>query len=78
MAYRCKMCQILNMPKQQRPTGKSSKARFIVSRAGFAKISAVEGIQLKPAIKGHAAEAISKGLSTEEYRKTIIRSHRKT
>jgi hypothetical protein len=65
------------MPKQQRSTGKSSKTGFIVGRAGFAKISAVEGIRLKPAMKKRAAEATSKGLSAEEYRKAIIRTHRK-
>jgi hypothetical protein len=65
------------MPRQQRSTGKSSKTGFIVGRAGFAKISAVEGIQLKPDMKDRAAEATSKGLSAEEYRKAIIRTHRK-
>jgi len=65
------------MPRQKRSTGKSSKTSFIVGRAGFAKISAVEGIQLKPAMKERAAEATSKGLSAEEYRKAIIRTHRK-
>jgi hypothetical protein len=65
------------MPKQQRSAGKSTKTGFIVGRAGFAKISAVEGIQLKPAMKKRAAEATSKGLSAEEYRKAIIRTHRK-
>ena len=65
------------MPKQKRSTGKSSKTGFIIGRAGFAKISAVEGIRLKPAMKERAAGATSKGLSAEEYRKAIIRTHRK-
>ena len=65
------------MPTQKRSTGKSSKTGFIVGRAGFAKISAIEGIHLKPAMKDRAAEATSKGLSAEEYRKAIIRAHRK-
>jgi hypothetical protein len=65
------------MARLKRSTGKSSKTGFIIGRAGFAKISAVEGIQLKPAMKDRAAEAASKGLSAEEYRKAIIRTHRK-
>jgi hypothetical protein len=65
------------MPKQKTSTGKSSKTGFVVGRAGFSKISAVEGIQLKPAMKQRAAEANSKGLSAEEYRKVIVRTHRK-
>ncbi len=43
----------------------------------FTKISAVEGIRLKPAMEKRAAEAASKGLSAEEYRKAIVRSYRK-
>jgi hypothetical protein len=65
------------MPRQKRSTGKSSKAGFVVGRAGFTKISAVEGIQLKPAMKERALEAASKGLSAEEHREMIVRAHRK-
>jgi hypothetical protein len=65
------------MPKQKRPTGKGTKTGFVLGHAAFAKISAVEGIRLKPAMKRRAAEAASAGLSAEEYRKTIIRAHRK-
>ena len=65
------------MSKQKPSKSKSSKAGFIIGHAGFAKISAVEGIQLKPAMKKRAVEANSKGLSAEEYRSMIMRSHRK-
>jgi len=65
------------MPKQKRSTGKSSKTPFVVGPAAFAKISAVEGVRLTPAMKARAAEAASKGLSAEEYRKLIVRAHRK-
>jgi hypothetical protein len=65
------------MPKQKPSTGKSSKAGFTIGHASFAKISAVEGIRLKPAMEKRAAEAHSKGLSPEEYRRVIVRSHRK-
>jgi hypothetical protein len=37
----------------------------------------VEGIRLKPAMKERAAEAASKALSAEEYRKVIIGAYRK-
>jgi hypothetical protein len=65
------------MPKQKRPPGKPSKTGFVIGRAGFAKISAVEGIRLKPTMEKRAAEARSKGLSAEETRKAIIRAYRK-
>jgi len=65
------------MPKQKRSTGKSAKAGFVIGQAGFAKISAVEGIRLKPAMKKRTAEAATKGLSAEEYRRTIVRRYRK-
>jgi hypothetical protein len=50
---------------------------FVIGRASFAKISAVEGIRLKPAMKKRATEAATKGLSAEEYRLMIVRSYRK-
>jgi hypothetical protein len=65
------------MPKQKGSTGKSSKKHFVIGRAGFTKISAVEGIRLKPAMQKRAAEAASKGLSAEEYRRVILRTYRK-
>jgi hypothetical protein len=65
------------MSKQKTSTGKGSKTSFVIGHAGFTKISAVEGIQLKPAMKKRAAEAHSKGLSAEEYRKVIVRTYRK-
>jgi hypothetical protein len=65
------------MPKQKRSTGRNSKTGFVLGQAGFAKISAVEGIRLSPAMKKRAAEARSKGLSPDEYRQVIVRAHRK-
>jgi hypothetical protein len=65
------------MPKQKRSPGKNGKTGFILGRAGFAKISAIEGIQLTPAMKARAAEAASKGPPTEEHRAMIVRAHRK-
>jgi hypothetical protein len=65
------------MPKQKQSTGKRSKAGFIIGRAAFEKISAVEGIRLTPAMKKRAAEASNKGLSAEKTREAIIRAYRK-
>jgi len=53
------------------------KAGFVIGRDSFCNISAVEGIRLTPAMKKRAAGAERKGLSAEEFRRTIVRSYRK-
>jgi hypothetical protein len=66
------------MSKQRKSAGNSEKTgRFIIGRERFAKISAVEGIELTDAMKKRADDKLAKGLSAEEYRRTIIGSHRK-
>jgi hypothetical protein len=66
------------MAKQKKPTAKSTKTgRFVVGSADFGKISAVEGIRMTAAMKKRASDAHARGLSAEEYRRTIIRSYRK-
>jgi hypothetical protein len=50
--------------------------RFVLGSDRFAKISEVEGIRLTTAMKERASQAQIKGLSAEEYRRTVIRSHR--
>jgi hypothetical protein len=66
------------MTRPKKTIAKSAKTgRFLIGSAGFSKISAVEGIQMTAAMKKRAGDARSKGLSAEEYRRTIIRSHRK-
>ncbi|MGA9090716.1 MAG: hypothetical protein WB420_16600 [Bradyrhizobium sp.] len=66
------------MPKQKKPAAKSAKTgRFVIGDAAFAKISAVEGIRMTAAMKKRAGDAHAKGLTAEEYRRTIIRSYRK-
>lgn len=77
MAKSQKIWYAVIMPKQKRNTGKGTKTGFVVGAPGFAKISAVEGIRLSPAMKKRAAEARSKGLTAEETRQTIIRTYRK-
>src|SRR6267378_1767809 len=52
------------MPKQRKPSTKSTKVGgFVVGRAHFAEISAVEGIELTPVMEKRASEADQKGLS---------------
>jgi hypothetical protein len=66
------------MAKQKNPTAKTTKTGgFVIGSAGFGKISAVEGIRMTAAMKKRAGDARAKGLTAEEYRRTIIRSHRK-
>ena len=71
-------CYSVTMAKQKKPDAKGAKPTgFVVGRAGFSKISAVEGIHLTPVMK-ERADAGRKGLTAEEYRRTIVRSHRKS
>jgi hypothetical protein len=63
------------MAKQKDTSGKSRKTGFVVGAAAFAKISAVEGIRLSPAMKKRAADAANKGLSAEKTRRAIIRAY---
>jgi hypothetical protein len=66
------------MAKQKKPIAKSAKTgRFVIGSTGFEKINAVEGIRMTAAMKKRAGEARAKGLTAEEYRRTIIRSYRK-
>lgn len=66
------------MTKQRKSVAKVAKvAGFVVGRAGFGKISAVEGIELTEVMEKRASEAGRKGLTAEEYRRSIVRSHRK-
>jgi hypothetical protein len=72
------MCYNVLMAKQKKPVAKGAKTGgFVVGRARFAKISAVEGIHLTASMEKRAAEAGRKGLTADEYRRTIIRSYRK-
>jgi hypothetical protein len=77
MAKSQKIWYAMVMAKRKDTSGKPGKTGFVVGAAGFAKISAVEGIRLSPAMKKRAAEAGSKGLTAEEARRVIIRTYRK-
>jgi hypothetical protein len=66
------------MTKRKKSAEKPTKtARYVIGGADFAKISAVEGISLTDEMKERAAVKRAKGLTAEEYRRTIIASHRK-
>ena len=66
------------MPKTKPSATKArKKGGFVIGRDSFGKISAVEGIQLTPAMKKRASDAERKGMSAEEYRQSIARSYRK-
>jgi hypothetical protein len=66
------------MAKQREAAAKGTKVGgFVVGRAHFAKISAVEGIELTEVMEKRASEADRKGLTAEEYRRTIVRNYRK-
>lgn len=64
------------MKKHASPKRKRSAAGIILGRERFARISAVEGIKLTPAIKKRAAEFDRRGLSGEERRRSIVRLYR--
>jgi hypothetical protein len=65
------------MAKQKNIAKDAKSGRFVLGSNRFAKISEVEGVRLTPAMKKRASDAQRKGLTAEEYRRTIIRSHRK-
>lgn len=72
------MCYNFGMAKQKKLVAKGAKAGgFVLGRARFAKISAVEGIHLTPGMEKRASEADRKRLTPEEYRRMIVRSYRK-
>ncbi len=50
--------------------------RFVIGES-FQKNSLVEVIRMTGDIKKRAADARSKGMSPDEYRQAILRSHRK-
>jgi hypothetical protein len=56
---------------------RSATSGVILGRQRFAKISAVEGIELSPAAEQRAAEFDRLGLSPEERVRRIVAAHRK-
>ncbi len=71
------ICYNVFVAKQKKPVAKGSKVSgFVVGRARFAKISAVEGIELTDVTEKRASDADRKGVTAEEYRRRIVRSWR--
>jgi hypothetical protein len=66
------------MAKRKNVEKGTKTGQFVLGSDRFAKISEVEGVRLTAAMKKRASDAQSKGLSAEEYRRMIIRSHRKS
>lgn len=59
------------------PNHEPTAGGMILGRDRFAKISAVEGIELTATMKRRAADFDRRGLSGEERRRAIIRAYRK-
>jgi hypothetical protein len=64
------------MASQKTTSKKTGNSGFVLGRERFAKISAVEGIELSGAMKKRISESDRKGLSAEARRAAIIRVHR--
>jgi hypothetical protein len=66
------------MKKRSSSSGRARPASGVaLGRERFAKISAVEGIEMTPRMKKRAAEFDRRGLSAEERRRSIVRTYRK-
>jgi hypothetical protein len=65
------------MARQKIPSEKTPNTGFVLGRERFSKISAVEGIELSPAMKRRISLSDQKGLSAAARRAAIIRAHRK-
>jgi hypothetical protein len=65
------------MAKQKTTTKDAKTGRFVIGES-FLKISLVEGIRITDDMKKRAADAQHKGSSPDEYRRTIVRSYRKS
>ncbi len=59
------------------PKQRSTKTGLVIGRERFAKISAVEGIELSPDMKRRAADFDRRGVSGAERRRAIVRAYRK-
>ena len=60
-----------------RKLGRRAKTGIVIGRERFAKISAVEGIELTHDMKKRAAEFDRRGLSGAERRRNIMKAYRK-
>lgn len=58
-------------------SSKNSAKGYVLGRARFAKISAIEGIKMTPAMEADLKEFDRKGLSAEDRRRVIGRKYGK-
>jgi len=58
-------------------TSKTTSRSFTIGLAGFAKISAVEGVSLSTESRRMFAEFERKGMSAQQRRKAIVAKHAK-
>jgi hypothetical protein len=55
----------------------ATTGQFVLGKARFASISAVEGIKPTPAMKKRAKDFDARGLSSEERRRELLKVHSK-
>jgi hypothetical protein len=60
--------------KAKAPDRKTQQKGLRPGACRLCKISAVEGVRLKPVMKKRASDASSEGLSPDEYRRVIVRA----
>jgi hypothetical protein len=72
------MCYDQRMKIDAKKPAKRVAKGFTIGRAGFAKISAVEGISLTPAMAADLRVFEQRGLSPDERRNGIIKKYGKT
>ncbi|MBS0249100.1 MAG: hypothetical protein JSR61_21000 [Proteobacteria bacterium] len=70
------------MKKQGAPSAAKTKEAtkgggFVMGHARFSKISAVEGIELTPAMKARKSQFDNVGASAAERRDAIIKAHKR-
>ncbi len=65
------------MAAKKTSSNKGKAVGFVIGSARFRKISAVEGIQYSPKMKGSASISKTKALTPEERRKAIIKAYSK-
>ena len=72
------MWYVQTMPPQKKSTSKKrTSTKLVIGRERFARISAVEGIKLSPAMKKRLARFDRAGLTAAERRREIIKVYQK-
>jgi hypothetical protein len=69
------MCHSFHMKKRARNSRRPANVRMTIGRERFAKISAVEGVELTLGMRKRVAEFDRRGLPPAERRRAIIRAH---